>query len=216
MRILEWGLWLLGALMIAAYVMALGWRENQRHSGLAEFKTLKQQAALLPAPVANLVLTAAAVDPTPPPAPAPRPAVSKDAPIAVLRIGRIELEVAVGPGTTDAILRRGAGWIEGTSVPGGDGNVAISAHRDSHFRRLKELEPGDLIELESLERTQQYRVAQMSVVEPSAVQVLAEVGAPVLTLVTCYPFHFVGNAPQRYVVRAVAVEAPQLNPGESP
>jgi sortase A len=104
------------------------------------------------------------------------------------------------------VLLRGAGLVEGTGLPGSNGNVAIAAHRDTYFRALKDLALGDRIELAMLDRTQTYVVTGLSVVEPTDVHVLADTGEPVLTLVTCYPFYFVGHAPQRFIVRAVAAE----------
>ncbi|MBK8287096.1 MAG: class D sortase [Ahniella sp.] len=101
---------------------------------------------------------------------------------------------------------QGAGLVEGTARPGGGGNIAIAAHRDSFFRGLRDVAYGDLIELESFQRKATYRVSALAVVEPDDVQVLAETGEAALTLVTCYPFHFVGHAPQRFIVRAVATD----------
>jgi sortase A len=112
--------------------------------------------------------------------------------------------VPVNYGTSKHVLLRGAGLVEGTAWPGSNGNVAIAAHRDTYFRALKDLVLGDRIELEMLDRTQTYVVTGLSVVEPADVHVLAETREPVLTLVTCYPFYFVGNAPQRFIVRAEA------------
>jgi sortase A len=126
--------------------------------------------------------------------------------LAILRIPEIKLEVPVNYGTGEGVLLRGAGLVEGTALPGGSGNVAIAAHRDTYFRALKDLALGDRIELETLDRTQTYVVTGLTVVEPTAVHVLADTGEPVLTLVTCYPFYFVGNAPQRFIVRAIAAE----------
>jgi sortase A len=105
------------------------------------------------------------------------------------------------------VLLSGAGLVEGTGLPGSNGNVAIAAHRDTFFRGLKDLALGDHIQLVMLDRTQTYIVTDLSVVEPTDVHVLDDTGEPVLTLVTCYPFYFVGNAPKRFIVRAVAAEA---------
>lgn len=126
--------------------------------------------------------------------------------LAILRISEIGLELPVRYGTDEQVLRRGPGLVEGTSLPASNGNVAIAAHRDVHFRGLKDLQLGDTIKLESPDRTQTYIVTDLSVVDPTDVHVLDETGHSVLTLVTCYPFYFVGNAPQRYVVRAEASE----------
>jgi sortase A len=132
--------------------------------------------------------------------------IADDTVFAVLRIPRIALEVPVNAGTGAQVLLRGAGLIAGTAAPGTAGNVAIAAHRDSFFRGLKDVELGDLVELDTREGTWTYRVTALWVVEPNEVQVIADTGEPVLTLVTCYPFYFVGHAPRRFIVRATAEE----------
>lgn len=176
---LEYSLWVLGAVLVAVYFGAQAWGESDRQRGIAEFT----QAS----------------------APAPEPPAA-DAPTAVLRVPGAGIEVPVYHGTSERTLRRGAGAIEGTAAPGSDGNVAIAAHRDTFFRGLQHVAVGDLIELETATGQRTYRISDLSIVEPTEVSVLAEVGEPVVTLVTCYPFYFVGNAPQRYIVRAVAAE----------
>lgn len=123
--------------------------------------------------------------------------------IAVLRIAKIGLEVPVLEGTDELTLDRGVGHIEGTDVPGGRGNVGIAGHRDGFFRGLKDLGAGDLIELRAPSGSLTYVVADARIVGPEEVAVLDPTELPSITLVTCYPFYFVGPAPQRYVVRAV-------------
>jgi sortase A len=127
-------------------------------------------------------------------------------PLAVLRVPKIRLEVAVLPGTDDRTLDRSVGHIEGTSQPGTDGNVGIAGHRDGFFRGLKDLVTGDLIELDTVQGTEAYRVERTWVVSPEDVSVLDATSTRALTLVTCYPFYFVGSAPDRFIVRAVRVE----------
>jgi sortase A len=127
------------------------------------------------------------------------------APLAVLRIPKIRLEVAVLPGTDDRTLDRGVGHIEDTANPGTHGNLGIAGHRDSFFRGLKDISPGDVIELDTIEGTDSYRVERAWVVSPEDVSVLDPTSTPALTLVTCYPFYFVGSAPHRFIVRAVRV-----------
>jgi len=128
-------------------------------------------------------------------------------PLAILRIPRIHLEVPVLEGTDDIVLNRGAGHIEDTARPGADGNSGIAGHRDGFFRGLKDIERGDAIELETLGATEVYRVERTWIVDPEDVSVLDPTPTRSLTLVTCYPFYFVGSAPRRYIVRAVR-EAP--------
>ena len=134
-------------------------------------------------------------------------------PLAILRIPKIRLEVAVLPGTTDDVLNRAVGNIEETALPGTDGNSGIAGHRDGFFRGLKDIAAGDAIELETLDGRQLYRVERTWIVEPEDVSVLDPTPARTITLVTCYPFYFIGSAPQRYIVRAEAVE-PQTPPPE--
>jgi sortase A len=128
---------------------------------------------------------------------------SAPAPLAVLRIARIGLELPVLPGTNARILDRAVGSIEGTAPPGTGGNVGIAGHRDSHFRGLKDIHAGDLIEIDTPLESSSYRVERMWVVDPTEVSVLAPTPGPALTLVTCYPFDFIGSAPRRFIVRAL-------------
>lgn len=123
-------------------------------------------------------------------------------PLALLRIPTIDLEVAVLSGTSELVLNRGVGHIEGTIVPGEVGNVGIAGHRDGFFRGLKDIGIGDVLELETLSGVERYRVSETFIVEPTDVHVLDPTDRPVITLVTCYPFYFVGSAPQRFIVRA--------------
>ena len=127
-------------------------------------------------------------------------------PLAVLRIAKIRLEVAVLPGTDDVTLNRAVGHIDDTALPGTDGNSGIAGHRDGFFRGLKDIGPEDAIELETLRGKELYRVERTWVVTPDDVSVLDPTPARSLTLVTCYPFYHIGPAPQRYIVRAVRVD----------
>jgi sortase A len=131
------------------------------------------------------------------------------APVAVLSIPKLGLDVPVFDGTGELALNRGAGRILGTARPGEQGNVGIAAHRDGFFRSLKNVQMGDRIELAALRGTFVYVVDNIAVVSPSDVTVLKSRTQPSLTLVTCYPFHFVGAAPQRYVVQASLVNSKQ-------
>jgi sortase A len=126
---------------------------------------------------------------------------SSDPPSAVLRVPKIHLEVPVFEGTDELNLNRGVGRIIGTSKPGQPGNVGIAGHRDGFFRGLKDVQAGDAVELSTLQVTQQYVVDQIQIVKPEDISVLADRGFPALTLVTCYPFYFIGDAPERYIVK---------------
>ena len=123
-------------------------------------------------------------------------------PQAVLEIPKIGLRVPVFDGTADLTLNRGVGRIIGTARLGQEGNVGIAGHRDGFFRGLKDVVVGDRIELETPEAREIYKVEQIQIVKPADVQVLENRSIPTLTLVTCYPFYFIGNAPLRYIVRA--------------
>jgi len=130
--------------------------------------------------------------------------VHQDAPLGVLTIKSIELEAPIFDGTSELTLNRGIGRIEGTADVGTAGNLGLAGHRDGFFRGLKNVRVGDTIDVESLDGTTRYRVTDLSIVEPTDVHVLAPTATATLTLVTCYPFYFIGEAPQRYIVKGVA------------
>lgn len=119
-----------------------------------------------------------------------------------LVIPEADVEVMVLNGTSEKTLDRGVGLIEGTARPDEGGNVGIAGHRDSFFRGLRHLSPGDEIEFATLKGLTRYRVSEILVVEPEYVQVLDPTPESSLTLVTCYPFYHIGSAPQRFIVRA--------------
>lgn len=129
-------------------------------------------------------------------------------PLAILRIPKIQLEVAVLPGTSAAMLNRGVGHIAETALPGADSNSGIAGHRDGFFRGLKDVAPGDAIEVETLTGRQIYVVEHTWIVDPDDLSVLAPTPDRALTLVTCYPFHFLGSAPKRFIVRALSADEP--------
>jgi sortase A len=125
------------------------------------------------------------------------------APLAVLKIPRAHVEVPVLPGTDEATLNRAVGWIQSTARPGEKGNVGIAGHRDGFFRGLKDVANGDVLMLETARGREEYVVDDIRIVSPQEVSVLQATPSPAVTLVTCYPFYFVGDAPRRYIVRAV-------------
>lgn len=126
----------------------------------------------------------------------------KDLPIALLRIPSINLEVPIFDGTDELTLNRGIGRIEGTAQIGQIGNIGLAGHRDGFFRGLKDIQVGDSVELVLPDRTDRYVIAQTQVVTPDDVGVLAQAPTPTLTLVTCFPFYYVGSAPERFIVTA--------------
>ncbi len=123
-------------------------------------------------------------------------------PVAVLRIAKIRLEVAVFEGTDELTLNRGVGRIRGTAHSGESGNIGIAGHRDGFFRGLKDVAVGDAIELKTPTGAGTYVIDQIQIVAPENIEVLRPQSEPSLTLVTCYPFYFIGSAPKRYIVKA--------------
>jgi len=125
-----------------------------------------------------------------------------DLPLAVLRIPKINLEVPVFNDTDDLTLNRGVGRILGTAQIGQPGNLGIAGHRDGFFRGLKDVDRDDVVELIRPGNTDRYVITRIQTVDPNDVSVLAPTPVSTLTLVTCFPFYFVGNAPKRYIVTA--------------
>jgi sortase A len=117
-------------------------------------------------------------------------------------IPRLGVSVAVLQGTNSRILRLGVGHIAGTVLPGEPGNSGIAGHRDTFFRKLKDVHTNDEIELQTANGRFRYQVDWAKIVAPDDTSVLAPSTGSALTLVTCYPFYFVGPSPMRFVVRA--------------
>jgi sortase A len=132
--------------------------------------------------------------------------------IAILRIPKIHIEVPVLEGTDDLSLNRGVGHVAGTANPGENGNMAIAGHRDGFFRGLKDIGLGDTIGIVTPERTETYIIDRITIVDPSDISVLQPRPRASLTLVTCYPFYFVGSAPKRYIVQASVADSAPANP----
>ncbi|HET6592475.1 MAG TPA: class D sortase [Xanthomonadales bacterium] len=124
-------------------------------------------------------------------------------PLGLLIIEDLNIQVPVYNGTEEHILDRGAGRIKGMARMGEDGNLGISAHRDSFFRGLKDIEMGAVILVQSAHGVEQYEVSDINIVPKDDISVLDPVDHKTLTLVTCYPFYHVGAAPQRFIVTAV-------------
>jgi sortase A len=122
--------------------------------------------------------------------------------VARLEAPSVEMTATVLEGSDSRTLRRAAGHIEYTPLPGLGGNVGIAGHRDTTFRPVRNLKTGDPLRLTTVDRVYEYRVSDIKIVDPDAVEVLRPTKQPVLTLVTCYPFDFIGNAPKRYIVHA--------------
>jgi sortase A len=136
-------------------------------------------------------------------APAPRNTVLK----AGTAVGRIEIprlgvSAVVRAGSDARTLRLAVGHVPGTALPGERGNVGLAAHRDTFFRRLGDIRPDDEVRVVTRDGTFTYRVAGTQIVEPTDVWVLDPTDEPALTLITCYPFTYIGSAPRRFIVRA--------------
>jgi sortase A len=125
--------------------------------------------------------------------------------VARLEIPRIDLSATVLEGSDDATLSRAAGHIEDTALPGTAGNAGIAAHRDTIFRPVRNLKLGDVMTVTTADGTYHYRVDRTMIVNPEDVYVLDPTDRATLTLVTCYPFTFIGHAPQRFIVQASLV-----------
>lgn len=125
----------------------------------------------------------------------------KEAPLALLRMPALNLEVPVYATDSELHLNRGAGLIAGMGLPDKGGNLGIAGHRDGFFRVLKDAAPGQRIEIVTKSRTHVFNVVSTEVVDATDLRVLADTLDPTVTLVTCYPFYFIGHAPQRFIVR---------------
>jgi sortase A len=126
-----------------------------------------------------------------------------------IQIPRLGLTAVVIEGDSAAILRRAVGHLADTARPGESGNVVLAGHRDTFFRPLKWVRVGDLIMLSTRNGDFEYRVESTAVVPPTDVQVLEPTGGRTLTLITCFPFSYLGSAPDRFIVRARETERPQ-------
>ena len=122
--------------------------------------------------------------------------------IGEIEVPRLGLKAIVVQGDSEKLLRRAVGHLPETALPGEAGNVALAGHRDGLFRPLRNVRPGDSITLRTPEREFQYQVEWTAVVSPTAVRVLQPTSKSALTLVTCFPFYYIGAAPERFIVRA--------------
>jgi sortase A len=132
----------------------------------------------------------------------PRPAPPAGTLIGKLEAPTLHITTTVLEGSDDATLSRGSGHIEDTPLPGENGNVGIAGHRDTVFRPLKHAKAGDPLTLTTADHVYRYKITRTFIVSPEDVFVLDPTPGPTLTLVTCYPFEFVGHAPHRFIVQA--------------
>lgn len=126
--------------------------------------------------------------------------------IGEIRIGRLGLSAVVVQGESEAILQHAVGHLARTALPGNEGNVVLAGHRDTLFRPLKDILEGDRITLQTPEREFEYVVESTSIVKPTDVGVIEPSGGHTLTLVTCFPFYYIGPAPKRFIVVAREVQ----------
>jgi sortase A len=156
----------------------------------------KVETAEAPGPAQPTNETPDITTPGPPVRPGPQAVIGR------LEIPRLKLSVMVREGADEGTLSRAVGHIPGTALPGNVGNVGLAGHRDTFFRALRNIRSDDTIELETTAGTYRYAVKSTRIVTPRDVSVLQASGGETLTLVTCYPFYYVGSAPKRFIVRA--------------
>ena len=135
-------------------------------------------------------------------------------PLGILFIDELNIQVPIFNGTEEHILDRGAGRIKGMAKMDGEGNLGISAHRDSFFRGLKDIQPGTIVLVQSADGVEKYAVSDINIVPKEDASVLEDLDRDALTLVTCYPFYHVGAAPNRFIVTALPISDPPDLPGD--
>lgn len=206
-RVVELFLWAIGLSLIAFYLGSTLRLESERREGIELFTQARAAANATIEPLTEIPnpeqIVDQRVDQQEAPG-APETAANESLPVALLRMPGVDLEVPVFGDISERNLSRGAGWIPGTAPPNDGGNMAVAAHRDQYFRALKDVAVGDLLELESLTGPLNYTVTSLTIVDPEDLWPLDPAEVDTVTLVTCYPFYFVGSAPQRYIVQAVA------------
>ena|ERR1017187_4293115 len=215
LRILEGGLLFLGLLLLVTFAFARSHRFIMLRAEMAKFEARQLESSKLSAAGIEAI-DGAIHDDGPHQAPNSEYSTSSiqrtksyqanlGKPIeslAILRIPTLHLEVPLLEGTDAVTLNRGVGRIAGTSLPGQEGNIGIAGHRDGFFRKLKDIRNGDAIELVTTSGTEVFVVDQIRITSPADVSALRPRAKHSLTLVTCYPFYFVGPAPSRYIVEA--------------
>ena len=141
-----------------------------------------------------------------------RPEAEQGKPIGSIEIPRLGLSSVVLEGDDAAALLLGVGHLSDTPLPWHDGNTVLAAHRDTFFRPLAHIRKGDVIRFSTADAALEYVVKELKVVEPTAVEVLEPTSAATLTLITCFPFDYIGPAPQRFIVRAERRSSSPLEP----
>jgi len=185
----------LTALGYCGFALLDSWTFQNRDARQLEQMVHDRQAEKNNAPGPNVVAAIAKI-------PAPR---ATDDLIGRLAIPRLGMSVMVTEGATGSMLRRAVGHIAGTAFPGQPGNVGIAGHRDTFFRPLRNIRANDVIRFTTPADDYWYRVVSTTIVSPTDVAMLEPGVNQTLTLVTCYPFNFVGSSPSRFIVRAERV-----------
>jgi sortase A len=148
---------------------------------------------------------------TPTPTPTRRVPPAHGSVIGRIEIPRLGVSTVIRAGSDARTLRLAVGHIPGTALPGDEGNIGLAGHRDTFFRKLRDIQPDDEIRVVTPDGTYLYRVQGTNVVWPRDTWVLDDEGEPLLTLVTCYPFTYIGSAPQRFIVRAVELRGAEAS-----
>jgi sortase A len=207
LRILESGFLAAGVVLLGTFLLVRGWGDYQSWSDIRAFEAaMASEPPTASAPASNGTKYA------------PEPDYTlwsskritdyhegntrrNDPPLAVMSIDRLDLKVPVYNGTDEVNLNRGAGRIKGTAWIDSPGNLGIAGHRDGFFRVLKDVEVGDSIEMLTHNGHSEFVVSSITITDPTDVSVLAPTDNSSITLVTCYPFYFVGHAPKRFIVK---------------
>jgi sortase A len=206
-----------GVLLTGFFVVQLAQGEVQRQDGIADFELLAQATSTQSATPASVPNTAAAEQPDFENVGEPDTSLWNAARVSdyqaslkaelppvmgVLEVPSVGLKVPVYSTNTDLVMDRGAGVIDGMSYPHEPGNIGISGHRDGYFRVLKDVKVGDAITLKTLEGDKRFKINATTIVPIADEKLLRDTDDQTVTLVTCYPFYFVGHAPKRFIVTA--------------
>ena len=128
-------------------------------------------------------------------------------PLGIFMIDKLNIRVPIYNGTDEVTLDRGVGRIKGMAKMDENGNLGISGHRDGFFRGLKDIQVGDDIKIQTTRGVENYAVTSITIIDKSDISILKPTAEKILTIVTCYPFYFVGHAPKRYIVKASPIKS---------
>jgi len=209
--------YLAGVLLTGFFIVQLAQGEVERQGGIDSFEQQLQASASSPAVASHLNDAAEQEDPSFDTVGEPdtslwapgrvadyQASLKADLPpvLGVLEVPTVGLKLPVYQTNSELVMDRAAGVIDGMAYPHEPGNIGISGHRDGYFRALKDVQVGDPIVLQTLEGEKHFRIDTTQVVEISDTHLLQDTRDQTVTLVTCYPFYFVGHAPQRFIVTA--------------